>query len=50
LYDLAILLFMYEKNHNTVDQNRLWTINHIPVDVDQAVEFLVKNSKNYSIF
>jgi hypothetical protein len=50
LYDIAILLFMYEKNHNTIDQNRLWSIDNLPTDIDHAVEFLIKNSKNYSIF
>ena len=50
LYDLAILLFIYEKNHNTIDQNRNWTINDLPTDVNRAVEFLVSNAKNYSIF
>jgi PDZ domain-containing secreted protein len=50
LYDIAILLFMYEKNHNTIDQNRLWSIDNLPTDIDYAVEFLIKNSKNYSIF
>ena len=48
--DLVILLFTYEKNHNTVDQNRLWTIDNLPNNIDQAVDFLVDNSKKYSIF
>jgi hypothetical protein len=50
LDDLVILLFMYEKNHRTIDQNRLWTINNLPTNIDRAVDFLVNNSKNYSIF
>lgn len=50
LHDLCILLFIYEKNHNTVDQNRNWTIQDLPTDIDHAVDFLVGNSKNYSIF
>lgn len=50
LYDLAILLFIYEKNHNTVDQNRNWTIDDLPTDINHAIDFLVTNSKNYVIF
>jgi len=50
LYDLVTLLFMYEKNHNTIDQHRLWTINDLPTDINCAVDFLIKNSKKYSIF
>lgn len=50
LHDVCILLFMYEKNHNTIDQNRNWTIQDLPTDIDCAVDFLVSNSKNYSIF
>ena len=50
LYDLCILVFTYEKNHNTIDQNRNWTIQDLPVDIDRAITFLVGNSKNYSIF
>lgn len=50
LYDLATVLFIYEKNNNTIDCNRLWTIDDLPVDIDRAVEFLIDNSKKYSIF
>lgn len=50
LDDLVILLFMYEKNHKTIDQNRLWSIDDLPTDIDRAVDFLVDNSKKYSIF
>jgi hypothetical protein len=50
LYEVAILLFIYEKNHNSLDQNRLWTIDHLPVNINHAVEFLIENSKNYRIF
>lgn len=50
LDDLVILLFMYEKNHKTIDQNRLWSIHDLPTDLDRAVDFLVDNSKKYSIF
>ena len=50
LYDLAILLFVYEKNHNTIDCNRLWTIDDLPIEIDRAVAFLIDNSKKYSIF
>ena len=50
IYGVAILLFMYEKNNNTIDQNRNWTINDLPNTVDDAIEFLLTNSKNYNIF
>jgi len=50
LYEVVTLLFIYEKNHKTLDQNRLWTINHIPTNINHAVDFLISNSKNYSIF
>jgi len=50
LYDLATLLFIYEKNNNTIDCNRLWTIDDLPVDINHAIEFLIDNSKKYSIF
>jgi hypothetical protein len=49
-FDVAAILFMYEKNHNTIDKNRLWTINDMPDNVNTALEFLVANSKNYTIF
>jgi hypothetical protein len=50
LYEVATLLFIYEKNHKTLDQNRLWTIDDLPTDINHAVDFLIKNSKKYSIF
>ena len=50
IYDLVILLFIYEKNNNTIDQNRNWTINDLPNNIDDALEFLLTNSKNYNIF
>jgi len=49
-FDVAVVLFMYEKNHNTIDTNRLWTINDMPNDVNTALQFIVDNSTNYSIF
>ena len=49
-FDVATVLFIYEKNHNTIDRNRLWTINDIPNDVSSVLEFLLKNSTNYTIF
>jgi hypothetical protein len=49
-FDVATALFIYEKNHNTVDRNRLWTINHLPNNVNDAINFLLSNSKNYTIF
>jgi hypothetical protein len=33
-----------------IDQNRLCTIDNLPTDIDQPVDFLVDNSKKYSIF
>jgi hypothetical protein len=50
LFDLAVVLFIYEKNYNTVDQNRMWTIDSLPGDLDSAVSFLIGNAKNYTIF
>lgn len=49
-FDVALVLFMYEKNHNTIDQNRLWTIDNLPNNVNDALEFLKINSKKYTIF
>lgn len=50
LFDLAIVIFIYEKNHNTVDKNRLWSIDDLPNTVPASIEFLLKNEKNYTIF
>jgi hypothetical protein len=50
LYDLVILLFIYEKNHKTIDKNRIWTIDNMPRNINDALKFLVENSKNYTIF
>jgi hypothetical protein len=50
LFDLAVVLFIYEKNYNTVDQNRMWTIDNLPGDLDSALSFLIGNAKNYTIF
>jgi len=49
-FDVAVALFIHEKNHNTVDRNRLWTINDLPNNVNDAINFLINNSKNYTIF
>lgn len=49
-FDLAAALFVYEKNHNTVDQNRRWSIDDLPNDFDAAIDFLLRNQKNYTIF
>jgi len=49
-FDVAVVLFIYEKNHNTIDQNRLWTIDNLPNDINDALEYLVTNSKKYTIF
>ena len=50
LFDVALVLFLYEKNHLTVDRNRLWTIDDLPNDLDSALTFLTKNAKSYTIF
>lgn len=50
IFDLAIIIFIYEKNHNTVDANRLWSIDHMPTDMSEALDFLKNNEKNYTIF
>lgn len=49
-FDLAVCLFIYERNHSTIDKNRLWDITQIPNDLGLAKHFLLENSKNYSIF
>jgi hypothetical protein len=49
-FDIATVLFIYEKNHNTLDTNRLWSINDIPNTVPDSIEFLISNERNYSIF
>ena len=49
-FDIATALFMYEKNHNSVDQNRWWTVEDFPGSIPQCIEFLIANSQNYSIF
>jgi len=47
-FDIATALFIYEKNHNTIDSNRLWTIDDLPNTVPECIEFLIANEKNYS--
>jgi hypothetical protein len=49
-FDVALVLFLYEKNHNTVDRNRLWTIDHLPDNINDALEFFKINSTKYTIF
>jgi hypothetical protein len=49
-FDVAATLFMYEKNHNTIDSNRLWSIDDLPNNINGALEFLKANSKKYTIF
>ena len=49
-FDVAVCLFIYEKNNNTIDVNRLWSIDDIPNTVNDALVFLTNNSKNYRIF
>lgn len=49
-FDVATVLFIYEKNHNTVDKNRLWTIDDLPNSLSDSLEFLVSNADNYTIF
>ena len=49
-FDIATVLFIYEKNHNTVDSNRLWSIDDLPNTVSDSIEFLIANERNYLIF
>ena len=49
-FDIATALFMYEKNHDSIDQNRWWTFDNFPDSIPQCIEFLIANSQNYSIF
>jgi hypothetical protein len=49
-FDIATALFIYEKNHNTIDCNRLWTIDNLPNTIPECIEFLIKNERNYLIF
>ena len=49
-FDVALVLFIYEKNHKTVNQNRLWTIDHLPDNVNDALTFFITNSTKYTIF
>ena len=49
-FDIATALFIYEKNHHSIDQNRWWTTNDFPDSISQCIEFLIANSKKYSIF
>jgi len=49
-FDIATVLFIYEKNHNTIDCNRLWTIDNLPNTIPKCIEFLINNEQNYLIF
>jgi hypothetical protein len=49
-FDIATALFIYEKNHNTIDSNRLWSIDDLPNTVSGSIEFLIANERNYLIF
>lgn len=49
-FDIATVLFIYEKNHNTVDSNRQWTIDDLPNTLAGSIEFLIANERNYLIF
>ena len=49
-FDIATVLFIYEKNHNTLDRNRLWTIDNLPNTIPDCIEFLIANEKNYTFF
>jgi hypothetical protein len=49
-FDVALVLFIYEKNHNTVDRNRLWTIDHLPDNINDSLKFFITNSTKYTIF
>jgi hypothetical protein len=49
-FDIALLLFLFERNHMTIDRNRQWTIDDMPNTVTESVDFLLDNSNNYSIF
>lgn len=49
-FDIALCIFLYERNYNTINKNRQWTIDDMPADIIQAVQFLIRNSKNYRIF
>jgi hypothetical protein len=49
-FDIALVLFLFERNHMTIDCNRQWTINDMPNTVTEAVDFLLNNANNYLIF
>ena len=50
VFDTATVLFIYEKNHRTIDVNRLWSIDSLPGSVTEALEFLINNQQKYKIF
>ena len=49
-FDLAAVLFIYENYYNTVDKNRNWSIDQLPNNIEDALNFLLDNQKNYTIF
>lgn len=49
-FDIALCILIYEKNHRTLDQNRKWSIEQMPDNVDEAVNFLRNIQKQYFIF
>ena len=50
VFDLAVVLFIYEKNNKTIDSNRLWSINNLPNTVEEGIDFFLENSRRYIIF
>jgi len=49
-FDIATVLFIYEKNHDTIDRNRLWSIDNLPNTIPECIKFLINNERNYLIF
>lgn len=48
MFDIAACLFMFENNWDSIDKNRLWTIDDFPATVDQAKKFLIAAGNNYT--
>jgi len=49
-FDVALVLYLYEKNNNTIDSGRLWSIDELPNTVNEAIEFFRSNAKKYNKF
>lgn len=50
-FDVALLIYLYEKNNDTIDIGRLgWSIDKLPNSIDDAVLYIKENSKRYSKF